>query len=682
MRMRKYVLISFVGLSACIAGAEQLKLPVIDQMPDCPSPLVLRDWKQVARDVDAFVYDFSKKGDYLPVAWMDRSRVNYPIDAVALPAYIGSLQQHEGNNAYDQITCFGAVLGATKVGLDKSREAEMLNVCFQKANGIELYLNNVQTVTGYTFWYEILPSLLFYQVYDHYRDTPEMSRNFVRTAERWHEATVALGGQNADFDWTAYNFDTGKAVDNGLWKEPDAAAAVAWIEYMAYTQTRNTNFLNAAGWAMRFLDQRKENPYYELLLPYGAYISARMNAELGTAHDTEKIVKWILVGDSPRKWGVISGGWGEQNCAGLTGSVYPTHEYVFAMNTFLAAGVMLPIVRYDDRYADAFGKWMLNVAIHSRYFYPDAWKPEDQSCYDWADRNDPQRCMAYEGIRKQGWARTYAVEDVATPAGKVVGTWEDARYENGKMQVFTLDEKGKLEHVWKFKQVSSPDSVIVCRSGVPEGKADVSFFLSNRPDGGWTPAFEFLSGQTGTHRWANAGARKDGELYVKMSGKGDPGARFAVDDICFQLKLDKAPYAMGDPTFLGWGKTDFGLYGSVFVGLLGAIVEPTDVEGILRLDCRATESFAAPSYPTHLYYNPYPEMKTVTVPLPAEPVDLYDAVSKEFIATKKTGKASIQIRPKSAVLLVQCPADGTVAYEGSKTTVNGVVIDYRNGKSN
>lgn len=676
--MNRLLVFFFVGIvTSGVSGAGQLQLPVIDQMPDCPSPLVLRDWKQVARDVDAYVYDFSKEGDFLPLPWWDRSRINYPIDVVALPAYIGSRHQTEDSNAYDTITCFGAVLGGTLVGLDKSREAEMLNAYFQKANGIELYLNNVQTVTGHTFWYEMLPSLLFYQVYDHYRDTPEMKQNFVRTAERWYEAIVDMGGAHVDFDWTAYSFTTGKPVDNGTWKEPDAAAAVAWLEYMAYTQTGNTNFLNAAGWAMNWLDARQENPYYECLLPYGAYAAARMNAELGTTHEAEKIVRWILVGDNPRKWGVTPGGWGKQNCAGLTGSVYPNHEYVFAMNTYLAAGVMLPIVRYDDRYADAFGKWMLNVTIHSRYFYSNAWNPEDQTCSEWASQYDPQNCFAYEGIRKEGWARTYASEDVSTAAGSVQGSWKDSRYADQCKQMLVLDDTGKLEHIWKLKQVAGLDSTIVCWADAPTGESEFSFFLSNRPDGGWMPLFDFSSQNPVTHRWKPLSPDAEGVVYVKVIGSGNVGVRLAVEDIYIQTKLDKAPYLMGDPTMMGWGKTDLGLYGSVYVGLLGAIVEPTDVEGILQLDCRATESFAAPSYPTHLYYNPYSEAKTVTVPLDDKKVDLYDAVSSRFIAREQSGSAKLRIAPKSSVLLVQCPAGGALKRDGQKTMVNDVVIDYR-----
>ena len=61
---------------------------------------------------------------------------------------------------------------------------------------------------------------------------------------------------------------------------------------------------------------------------------------------------------------------------GLIGSVYPNYEYAFAMNTFQAVGIMAPIARYEDKFARDLAKWILNVSSNSRYFYPDAWSPE------------------------------------------------------------------------------------------------------------------------------------------------------------------------------------------------------------------------------------------------------------------------------------------------------------------
>lgn len=70
--------------------------------------------------------------------------------------------------------------------------------------------------------------------------------------------------------------------------EPEAAGAYAWLLYHAYKTTENRNYLQSAEWAMEFLDEWTQNPSYELQLPYGTYIAAKMNAELGTNYDIEE----------------------------------------------------------------------------------------------------------------------------------------------------------------------------------------------------------------------------------------------------------------------------------------------------------------------------------------------------------------------------------------------------------
>jgi hypothetical protein len=70
--------------------------------------------------------------------------------------------------------------------------------------------------------------------------------------------------------------------------------------------------------------------------------------------------------------------------------------------------------------------------------------------------------------------------------------------------------------------------------------------------------------------------------------------------------LGNSPCATGDPVAMHWGpKTDLGLYGSSYVGMLGALVRPASDPRILQLDCLATDFFRDKAYPTFLYYNPY-----------------------------------------------------------------------------
>jgi hypothetical protein len=96
-------------------------------------------------------------------------------------------------------------------------------------------------------------------------------------------------------------------------------------------------------------------------------------------------------------WGVLLGRWGGYDCHGLVGSVDNRGGYAFAMNTFVQAGALVPLARYDTRHARAIGKWMLNAANAARLFYADALPPENQTSAFWT--GDPQSLIAYEGLR-------------------------------------------------------------------------------------------------------------------------------------------------------------------------------------------------------------------------------------------------------------------------------------------
>jgi hypothetical protein len=57
---------------------------------------------------------------------------------------------------------------------------------------------------------------------------------------------------------------------------------------------------------------------------------------------------------------------------------------------------LVPLVRYDARFARSIGKWMLNAANAARLLYPAAHPPARQSCPGW--KGDPNNVIAYEGL--------------------------------------------------------------------------------------------------------------------------------------------------------------------------------------------------------------------------------------------------------------------------------------------
>jgi hypothetical protein len=112
------------------------------------------------------------------------------------------------------------------------------------------------------------------------------------------------------------------------------------------------------------------------------------------------LVDWCFgISDCRGGWGVVLGNWGGYDVDGLLGSIDNRGGYAFAMNTFTQAGALVPLVRYDTRFARAIGKWMLNLANAARLFYPPELPACHQSCAEW--RGDPEGVIAYEGLRAE-----------------------------------------------------------------------------------------------------------------------------------------------------------------------------------------------------------------------------------------------------------------------------------------
>jgi hypothetical protein len=528
----------------------QKDIAAVELMPNLPEPFELIDWHEKARAYDRFVFNFKAQGEFLPLAWLDDSHINIDRPTFGLPSYVGTPDQARGlTNSQEGVTCMGAVLGATLVGVDKSRQdhdyVDMCEAWFNTKNGLNLVLNRQKQETGDSFWYEMFTHIVFYALADRYPEKPRLAEIMRVTADRWRQACLDLSDSNGlpNFNHTSFNFRTRKAVDNGHWQEPDGAAGMAWLQYAAWMKFRDTNYLAAAENSVKFLQNLKADPYYEVLLPYGTLAAARLNAELGRSYNVDRLLDWCFgISDCRGGWGILLGNWGGYDCDGLQGSIDNRGGYAFAMNTFAQAGALVPLARYDPQYARAIGKWMLNLANAARLFYPGAMPPGHESGSAW--KEDPQHVVGYEGLR---------------------------------------------------------------------------------------------------YEWQG-----------------------------------KSPCATGDPVAMKWGpKTDLGLYGSSYAGILGAIVRPTSDSRILQLDCLATDFFRDRAYPTFLYYNPHPKARCVTLPVGNKAVTVYDIVGKTILSRKAKGVTKITVPADSAVIAVLVPVGGAVRREGRKLLVNDIVIDSR-----
>jgi Concanavalin A-like lectin/glucanases superfamily len=552
--MRFFLVVLLCGLGfRSFAQTEQLVIPRVSQMPNFPAPYLMRDWKGVSLEYDELVFSSSLAGQYLPLMHLKPAGINYPLlQPMLLDTYVGSSY---ANNQAEAINIIPALVSATLVGIDKSNQnginwVEKAKDFFNKANGENVYLNGYSSSSGADWWYDLMPNVFFYQLYTQYPDEPDFDIQFRTVADRWLSAVDAMGGSTTPWQVPNMNYRGWKLAsmtpNNTGVIEPEASGTISWLLYHAYLQTRNKKYSAGAQQAMEFLSGLDSNPSYELQLPYGAYVAARMNAELGTHYDMEKIVNWCFDRSSLRDWGVIAGKWNGSDVSGLVGEANDTgDDYAFVMNGFQQAAALVPMVKYDKRFAHDIGKWILNLANASRLFYPQYLPEADQDDNPWSIAHDPQSVIAYEGL-KEDW--------------------------NGK-------------------------------------------------------------------------------------------------------KL----YGTGDAKNEGWAATNLGVYGSSHVGYLGAIVESTDVEGILKLDVNKTDFSGQNVFPSFLVFNPYNETKTITLPLGLATYDIYDAISETVIETAVTEYALIDVTGNEVMLLVYLPAGSAPEARNGKLYVGNDVVDYHYG---
>lgn len=403
----KQIFFTLLMIGASSAFAQQIAIPRIDQMPDLPQPYVMRDWNRVAQLYDSLVYNENLSGEFLPLISYTDQTVNYPEHpSFGLHTYVGTKDPASGEG----INVIPSIIGASLCGIDKSNQfgkdwVLMAEEFFGKASGENVYLNNPGGRSGDDWWYETMPNIFFYQLNELYPNTGHFDEQFISIANRWLDAIKTMGGNNSPWEvpemyYRAFNLQNMEPLDEGV-PEPEAAGALAWILYSAYQATANEVWREGAEWCMEYLNGLESNPSYELQLVYGTYTAARMNAELGTNYDVEKMLNWNFDIGALRNWGAINGTWGGLDCDGLIGEQSSGGiGYAFTMNGFQQAAALLPLVRYDDRFAHALGKWALNLANASRLFYANYLPDANQDARTWTTLNDPESVIAYEALKE------------------------------------------------------------------------------------------------------------------------------------------------------------------------------------------------------------------------------------------------------------------------------------------
>jgi len=514
-----------------------------------------------------------------------------------LPSYVGNKSGGEA------ICCLAAIVSGSLVGADQTNPDALnrLRACqewFSESLGV--VVNNVGSKNpGGSFWYVVLPGVLFTQIAIQYPEDSGLDAKLHRMADRYTEAVIALGGPDANFNHRGFDFSKNEPLDAGKVFEPDAAAGIAYIEYAAWKRWHDPKHLEAARWCLDFLERRKPDegsPLYETLLYYAPALAAQMNAEHGTHYDVVKLLNWCL-GDNrtPRgarpNWGVIARNFGDVEVYGLQGSTREGDGYAFAMNTFNAAGALAPLVRYVPEFAKPIAKWLTNVAINSRLFFPDEVPANKQSNPE--IRAGVLHCVPYEGLREK--CRTLLQWRFAgTARGSADAGIDLLKAKEGN---FRCDDHGMLSAAF---EVALPAS-FVSGSWRIEGRVAHAGSLfhvrtGSTSNGPWKSAGGFPgSAPEGDGHFIAGGplppGNATGSLWLKIEAAGhhDPGESLALRAPEFRGTLSICPWSSGDNFTDGKGATDLAVYGGAYIGYLGTVVRSPEQDGVMTFDLSATD---------------------------------------------------------------------------------------------
>ncbi len=320
------IVLILLAYRACAAAGPQIVIPRIEEMPNLPQPFKIRDWQKTARDYDAFVFDLKGHDGRPPLVWIDKAHRNCTEDAFGL--YTSAWEHRGGPDSrggefHEAINTIPAVLGATLVGIDKSNQhgrnwVSMCRVYFNSGRGWDICANSTTPQPGpdgreaaCEFWYHLYPNVLFFQLASRYPDTPGFDELLRKASDQMYRATKALKDAPRGFHYSWINFSSMEPIYNGRFAQPDASAGFGWLQYAAYCKFHDRKYLEGADWAIEALVSEAKNPYYECLLPFGAYTAARMNAEHFRNYDVAKLVNWCFAGQTSARgdWGAVVGRW-------------------------------------------------------------------------------------------------------------------------------------------------------------------------------------------------------------------------------------------------------------------------------------------------------------------------------------------------------------------------------------
>jgi len=320
----------------------------IEGMPDRPREKPL-DWGWMAEQFDRFV--------------MNPANGVLFTDSKGNLVFTAFLEDQDSRGMQHELFAFGPiVLGKILRGDDVTALLPSLAAYFNEEAGIfvnrpgqnriELwYLMQANALAAHIIRRQLMNDLAFVE-------------RWRRSANRLREVAQRLG---YDFDHQGYDFSTeGPWTEKELYKQPDVIGAYAYLMLLAYETFREEEYLGEARVALEKYLAFPQNPWYEITSGAMAAIAAARLRSMGFETNLQRALEFTL---DPHA-NLIIGQWGGREVNGLCrGWRFSKPESAYSMESLVILPYILPIPRYDTRYARVIGKYALNVAANARLFY-------------------------------------------------------------------------------------------------------------------------------------------------------------------------------------------------------------------------------------------------------------------------------------------------------------------------
>ncbi|MGI6392312.1 MAG: hypothetical protein ACOX16_01685 [Candidatus Izemoplasmatales bacterium] len=397
----------------------------VGMYPDISSSFTFFDYLEKARSLDQLAFGFANNNNVsIPYYakddsstwsqmgyWIDQSRKpsnynplihGYLERTFAMPTYLGDSRVFSSGS--EPITIISMILGASYAHIDKQNQVigdNTYDFVKMAMSGYDTGSGLVKNIgaQGQSFWYDIFPQIMFARLYDLYPETEYMKEMVLNGADQWLEALPYFETDGmVNYEFVGFNvvFESPTTVGDHI--EPPNGG-LAFLFYSAYQLTGDEKYLDGAKEVLDYFQDYQKNPSYEAMTDYAPLVAACLNYQYGTAYDTGKFLDFLFEEDSAFRpgWTVMAGTFGDLSVDGLVGQ---QGDYAFSMNTFHLASTLAPMVKYDPRYANAVGKYLLHVARNAKVFFPTALPLSRQSMTEYL-AYDLYGSIAYEGFKNE-----------------------------------------------------------------------------------------------------------------------------------------------------------------------------------------------------------------------------------------------------------------------------------------